>query len=162
KHAPNPADARDQTLPKIGPTEAHCGWNPGESAPSALSTSCNALESYGIEMWSLESCEHWFCSVMFCTFGPAGKKALVNGVTTCSSRVSITRYLPPGTVGCLFRLVRNDDPESCCTQASHVIDSSTVSRPSTPRSARRLVSPPRLVPKFDGARPTSMLTFDAP
>ena len=38
-------EQRAQLSPSNGPTEAHVGWNVGESAPKAFSTSCRAFES---------------------------------------------------------------------------------------------------------------------
>src|ERR1700742_78178 len=99
---------------------------------------------------------------MFCTFEAAGRNAFVNGVTPSSSAVSMFTYFTPGWVGAWLRLVRNDEPWICWTQAAQVADSAALVRPARPRLVISVSTPSSVVPKLDGARPTSMLTLDAP
>src|SRR6202000_315536 len=62
----------------------------GADGSRALSMSAIAIGSAAISRWSLPSRAHWFCTVMLVTFGAAGRNALVYGVTTSSSLLSIT------------------------------------------------------------------------
>src|SRR5216684_537160 len=110
------------TGPVTGRMGRH-GTLTGWAGSRALSMSAMAIGSLTISRWSLASRTHWRLTVILVTFDAAGRKALVYGVTTSSSLVSMTVYWTAGTVGFALRLVRNGEPASCGTQAAHWVAS---------------------------------------
>ncbi len=100
---------------------------------------------------------------MLLTFGAAGRKALVYGVTTSSSVDSITVYWTPGTVSPpALSAVRKEEPCSCSTQAAHGPSSRPLIGSMRLSWMPSSVMPSRVVPLLLGASATSLSTLVAP
>src|SRR6478752_7626356 len=141
------------------------GWYDGSAGspagrPSALETRRCTTGSFGVWSCSITSAGHLSWMVMLVTFcADPARNWLWYGVTTSSCVVEMTVYTGPATVSPMeFSLVRNAEPACWSAQAWQLEPPTDVAGGTEPGAG--VISP--WVPWFDGAMPTSWLTFFAP